>query len=189
MIAYSFIHIAELQRSCGAAPSTIFSDAAESELHKQSAELQGLYLRKLQCQKELETATILTEDKNRRAIQGKALMSEVQSHLEVLEDNMTELMVEIKQLLDEQGNKEQQLDYMQQGQGLQLWPIPQVNSAESTRTVSVLIKPCGYRKLGFQNFDVALTSCKHAFHPFCLCVMLKAGSRCFVCQELLHPNW
>jgi hypothetical protein len=78
---------------------------------------------------------------------------------------------------------------MPKKRGLQLWPIPHVNDPDCTRTVTVVIKPCGYCKMGFQNFDVVLMSCKHAFHPFYLCVMMKVGSSCFVCHEPLHPNW
>jgi hypothetical protein len=114
---------------------------------------------------------------------------EVQSDLEVLDQNLNGLMEEIKQLLHEQDNVEQQLDCMRKGRGLRLWPIPHVNDPDFTRSIPVVIKPCGYCNMEFQNFDVALTSCKHAFHPFCLCVMMKAGSTCFICREPLHPNW
>jgi hypothetical protein len=91
---------------------------------------------------------------------------EVQSNLEVLDQNLNGLMEEIKQLLHEQDNVEQQLECMHKGRGLRLWPIPHVNDPDFTRSIPVVIKPCGYCNMGFQNFDVAPTAANALFTHF-----------------------
>jgi hypothetical protein len=37
--------------------------------------------------------------------------------------------------------------------------------------------------------DVAVISCKHMFHPFCLGAMLKQSNKCCICNVKLHPDW
>jgi hypothetical protein len=37
--------------------------------------------------------------------------------------------------------------------------------------------------------DVAITSCKHTFHPFYLGATLKESNKCYVCNVKLHFNW
>jgi hypothetical protein len=39
-------------------------------------------------------------------------------------------------------------------------------------------------------FDpIAITSCKHTFHPFCLGELFRFNNKCCVCAQLLHPKW
>ena len=65
MIGNFIIHIAELEKCSATATSTISSNVTKFVLHELNAKLQGLYLKKLYCQKELHTIAIFTEDKNR----------------------------------------------------------------------------------------------------------------------------
>ncbi len=46
----------------------------------------------------------------------------------------------------------------------------------------IIVKPCGFCNEGFHCMDVAVTSCKHTFHPLCLSAMLKYSNKwCMQC--------
>jgi hypothetical protein len=49
-----------------------------------------------------------------------------------------------------------------------------------------LLKACEFCKA---RYDILVTSCKHTYHPFCLCEMLKIENKCFVYGELLQLKW
>lgn len=79
-----------------------------------------------------------------------------------------------------------QLEEMQQGKGLSFWPkpilhpIPPIDGDSSL--VYILLKPRGYYKRWFTSYDVAITSCKHTYHPFCLTHLCKEDDKCLVCK-------
>jgi hypothetical protein len=53
----------------------------------------------------------------------------------------------------------------------------------------ISLNPCEYCNRGYQCHDIAITSCKHAFHPFCLAQVVKSSNRCFICGLILHLDW
>jgi hypothetical protein len=61
-------------------------------------------------------------------------------------------------------------------------------SKDSGRTF-VIMKPCRFCNQGFHYMDVAITFCKHTFHPFCLGVVLKESNKCCVCNVTFHLDW
>jgi hypothetical protein len=38
-------------------------------------------------------------------------------------------------------------------------------------------------------YDIAITSCKHTYHPFCLIEVLRDNNKCLICDELSHLDW
>jgi hypothetical protein len=81
---------------------------------------------------------------------------------------------------------------MRKGGGLTFWPKPMVQmekgSSNLVRTI-IAIKYCGFCDSVFELNDIAVTSCRHTYHPFCLGIMVKSSYKCRVCDEDLHPNW
>jgi hypothetical protein len=53
----------------------------------------------------------------------------------------------------------------------------------------IVIKPCGYCNQNYHRANIAITSYKHTFHPFCLRAMLHNSNKCGVCKQKLHPYW
>jgi hypothetical protein len=51
------------------------------------------------------------------------------------------------------------------------------------------VRPCGWCRRGYHCFDIAVTSCKHVFHPFCLVEAFRETSTCVVYGTMLHPDW
>lgn len=154
--------------------------------------LQGLLTEKTKLLAQLEVLKTLSDDKRQRALQGESLHLEVQNDIEVLTHEMEGVMDDITHLVGECDEIELQVDSMRKGSGMSFWPIPQIHSEQSFIDVGrnvVVIKPCGYCNKGFPNMDVAVTPCKHTFHPFCLGVMLKTSNKCLVCKEYFHPDW
>ncbi len=67
--------------------------------------------------------------------------------------------------------------------------IPPEKPTNDGRRFVIIVQPCGYCNQWFHCFDIAITSCKHTFHPFCFCAMLQNSNKCCVCKQKLHPNW
>ncbi len=63
------------------------------------------------------------------------------------------------------------------------------DALEDSGRTFVIVKPCGFCNHGFHCMDVAITFCKHTFHPFCHGVMLKESNKCCVCNVKLHLDW
>jgi hypothetical protein len=81
---------------------------------------------------------------------------------------------------------------MKKENGISFWLQPffhlDVPLEDSGHNV-IVIKACGYYNQWYHCGDVALTSHKHTFHPFCLATMLKDSNKCKICIQKLHPNW
>jgi hypothetical protein len=60
---------------------------------------------------------------------------------------------------------------------------------ETNSTPFIVLKACGFCKVGYNYYDISITSYNHTYHPFCLGEMLKIGNKCLVCGELLHFKW
>ena len=146
---------------------------------------------KTKLQAQLEVLKTLSADKHQRALQGESMHLEAQNDIEVLTQEMDGVMEDIKHLMSECDEIEVQVAAMRKGRGMSFWPIPQVHIENSFLEVGrnvIVIKPCGYCTKGFPNMDIAVTPCRHTFHPFCLGVMLKTSNKCLVCKEYFHPN-
>lgn len=147
---------------------------------------------KTKLQAQLEVLKTLSADKRQRALQGESMHLEAQNDIEVLTQEMDGVMEDIKHLMSECDEIEVQVAAMRKGSGMSFWPIPQVHIENSFLEVGrnvIVIKPCGYCTKGFPNMDIAVTPCRHTFHPFCLGVMLKTSNKCVVCKEYFHPDW
>lgn len=83
--------------------------------------------------------------------------------------------------------------WMENGGGISIWPKPILHpllAKDGFDNLSYVdINPCGFCNRGFHCFDVVLTSCRHAFHPFCISEVARTGNKCVVCEELFHPDW
>jgi hypothetical protein len=51
------------------------------------------------------------------------------------------------------------------------------------------VRQRGWCRRGYHCFDIAVTSCKHMFHPFCLAEAFRESSTCAICGTVLHPDW
>jgi hypothetical protein len=87
----------------------------------------------------------------------------------------------------------QQKEDIENNHGLSVWPRPILLLAASKvgdeNFLYLIIKPCAFCNRGFHCWDIAATSCKHTFHPFCLSEIVRTSNRCFVCNALFHPDW
>ncbi len=87
-----------------------------------------------------------------------------------------------------------QLHGMKERTGMSFWPTPIMHPTKlPTNDIEarafIIIKPCGYCNQCFHCHDIAIISCKHVFHPFCLDAMLKDSNKCYMCKQKFHPNW
>ncbi len=85
-------------------------------------------------------------------------------------------------------NIQMQQDKMKIGKGMAFKPKPNLHFKdvlEDSSKTFVIVKPCGFCNQGFHCMDVAITSCKHTFHPFYLGAMLKESNKCCVCNVKL----
>jgi hypothetical protein len=67
------------------------------------------------------------------------------------------------------------MDRMKKDGGMGFWPTPIMHLTKPSNDGSrnfVIIKSCGYCHSWFHCDDIAITSCKHTFHLFCLGAML-----------------
>ncbi len=66
-------------------------------------------------------------------------------------------------------------------------PLPIVHLEKPTHDGGknvIVIKPCGYYNQNYHCVDIAITSYKHTFHPFCLRAMLwNSNNVAFVCKR------
>lgn len=113
--------------------------------------------------------------------------------IEIIGIELAQLLQEGGKLVEEEETICSWLHDMKKGFSMCFWPIPIMHPMkpiydEGARTF-VIIKPCGYCNQYFHCHDVAMTGCKHTFHPFCLCVMLKNSNNYCVCKQKLHLNW
>lgn len=81
------------------------------------------------------------------------------------------------------------------------WPRPMVytveghsDDAELAREEegqTVHFKDCQLCFFAFPNLDIVITSCGHAYHPYCAAVVFANARPCmaFGCNALPHPNW
>jgi hypothetical protein len=148
--------------------------------------------KKLEMERELEDAKTLGRDK-KRAFQGEALHKEVEVDYEMMELELQRILLDVEALVKEEDNILSQLHEMKTRQGgMCFYPLPIVHPKipvnDGGKNV-VIIKPCGYYNLCYHCCDIAITSCKHTFHPFCLGAMLQKSNKCVVCKQKLHLDW
>ncbi len=53
----------------------------------------------------------------------------------------------------------------------------------------ILVKPCGFCNRRYHCRDIAIASCKHTFHPFCLREFHRASNKCCIYAQVFHPYW
>lgn len=63
--------------------------------------------------------------------------------------------------------------------GKSFWPKPIIHPFTNSDDLTyIATKPYGFCNRAYHWYDVAVTSCKHTFHPFCLGEMLRINNRC-----------
>jgi hypothetical protein len=98
---------------------------------------------------------------------------------------------EVEKLVLEQRNICFQLHAMKKGGGMSFQPTPIIHLKKPTNDGGrcvIIVQPCGYCNQCFHCFDIAVTSCKHLFHPLCFGAMLQNSNKCCVCKQKLRPN-
>lgn len=72
-------------------------------------------------------------------------------------------------------------------------PLPFIsmdNDASKISPSHLLILPCPFCLRGFDlAWDYKLVSCRHAYHSWCVVSHFSTSSKCFICEEEMHPNW
>jgi predicted HD phosphohydrolase len=53
-------------------------------------------------------------------------------------------------------------------------------------TSFIIVKLCGFYNKGYDGNDIAITSYKHTFHPFCCGELIKKTNKCMICGQILH---
>lgn len=169
-----------------------FEDMAVANVDYLNYELGAAVKDKLKLQADVASELAKSEDRKKLALQAEAMYMEVENEVEMLSMTLKRIQKHIQQLSNEEGSIEEQLEMMREGSGMCFWPKPLVQLEKPVEEVPrnvLIIGACGYCDSIFEFNDIAVTSCKHAFHPFCLGVMLKSSRKCLVCKQDLHPNW
>jgi hypothetical protein len=72
-------------------------------------------------------------------------------------------------------------------------PLPFISMDNDVFKISLnhlLILPCPFCLRGFDiAWDCKLALCKHAYHSWCVVLDFLNSSKCFICEEEIHPNW
>jgi hypothetical protein len=126
------------------------------------------------------------------ALQGEILYKEFQVKIAKLEDVVLEAREELGRLKREVATVGRQIGEMKSSGGIEFQPKSLLHppSSDILGSDSFLhVRPCGWYRRGYQCFDIAVTSCKHMFHPFCLAEAFRETSTCVVCRTMLHPEW
>lgn len=134
----------------------------------------------------------LLEGQRKRALQGEILYEEFQVKTKKLEGVLLEARAELGRLEREVAAVGRQIDEMKSTGGVKFLPKPLLHppSSDILGSDSYLhVRPCGWCRRGYHCFDIAVTSCKHMFHPFCLAEAFRETSSCVVCGSTLHPEW
>ncbi len=140
---------------------------------------------KSKLEDELNMAKIITEDKCKRAIQGEALFKEAKEEFEIIGLELQIFTQEVRELVKEEETIHSQIDAMKKGGGMSFQPSPIIHPTrlpnDGTRNYFI-VKTCGYRHGWFHYTDIAIFSCKHSFHSFCLGTMFQNSNKCYVCK-------
>jgi hypothetical protein len=123
---------------------------------------------------------------------GEALVANTKVDFMKLEEVITKARCEVFVLEDEAKVIQRQLENMKKMSGNSFWlkPIIHPNGQGGNDNLMYIVeKPCGFFFQGFHCNDVAITSCKHTYHPFCLGELLRENNNCSLCEQVLHLDW
>jgi hypothetical protein len=84
-----------------------------------------------------------------------------------------------------------QLQEMQMGVGMSIWPKPILHPSKPLCDVAnmTIIKTCGLCQQCYYCYDIVVTYCLHAYHLTCLGEHLKTNNKCKVCNYRLQFDW
>jgi hypothetical protein len=131
-------------------------------------------------------AKIIAENKCKRAFQGEVLFKEVEEEFEIIGLKLQRVTHEVKELVKEEETIHSQIDAMKKGGCMSFWSSPIMHLARPTNDGTrncFIMKTCGHCHGWFYCADIAISSCKHNFHLFCLSAMLQNSNKCFVCKQ------
>ena len=109
-------------------------------------------------------------------------------HIAKLKDVVLEAHEELSRLDREVAPVGRQIEDMKLVGGIKFCPKPLLHPSSSDILDLDMYfhdKPCTWCKQGCHCFNIAIISCKHVFHSYCLAEV----STCVVYGILLHPHW
>jgi hypothetical protein len=152
-----------------------------------------VHSRKRDLQNRLIIDRTLLEDKRKLALQGKLLFQEFEQEMLKLDVVVTDVTEELARLEVEVVSVQNQLLAMKNSGGASLWPKPILHpsslESELESDKNLHIRPCSWCRRGFHCYNIAVASCKHLYHPFCLVEAFKESENCISCKQQLHPDW
>jgi len=138
----------------------------------------------------LKIAKFGVENKKNLTMEGEVFFQDAEVEFSKVDDVILDAMVLVSRLKVEVLAFDMQLEGMKLMGGISFWPKPMLHPCMSHNFVnSLTMNPCGYYYRGYECTDIAFTSCKHAYHPFCFVQVIKAFNHYLVCNSMLHLNW
>jgi hypothetical protein len=127
-----------------------------------------------------------------RVMVGEALVANTKVDFMMLEEVVIEARRGFLVLEHEAKVIQRQLQNMKKMSGNSFWPKPIIHpngQRGNDNLMCIVEKPCGFCFWGFHCNDVAITSCKYTYQPFCLGKLLRENNNCSLCEQVLHLDW
>jgi hypothetical protein len=120
-------------------------------------------------EKQLEMQKKFVEEKQKNVVQGEVTFVDTKVDYLKMEDVIANAKREVLMLQVEEKTIYRQLEEMKYKSGTSFWPKPIVHPMLNNKFETyILVNPCGFCNRGYYCHDIAIASCKHTFHPFCL---------------------
>ena len=157
-----------------------------------TAQFKSLKIKRDFHERQLLISQELLERQHKRALQGEILYKEFQVQSAKLNDVVDEAREELGKLDTEVTTVGRQTEDIKSIGGITFFPKPILHPTLSDILDSdsyLYVRPCGWCRRGYYCFDIAVTSCKHMFHPFCLAEAFRETSIFVICRTRLHLDW
>ncbi len=140
-------------------------------------------------QRQLEMQNVFVEKKQKNVVKGEVTFVDTKVDylkMEVIVDAKHEVLL----LQVEEKIIYWQLEEMKNKSGTSFWPKSIVHPMLNNKfEMYILDNPCGFCNRRYYCHDIAIVSCKHTCHQFCLGELLKVINKCSICAQMFHPNW
>jgi hypothetical protein len=135
----------------------------------------------------------MLEDKMERVVVGEALVAYNKVDFLKIENVIVDAKHEIIVLEEEEKSIHKKLESMKKVSGLSFWPKPivhpSVHETSENPMYIIWLNIVDFCFWGIHCGDVAINFCKHTSHPFVLGELLRDNNICFICEQILPPNW
>lgn len=164
----------------------------EDKMNSAKAELQEMCINRQVAERQLLLARASLDEKIKRVVQGESIYEEFEVECRKLEELISEVTGEGSRLQRELLSVSTHLEEVKKKSGFSLWPKAILHPPATEidcKPQYLIVNRCGWCKRGYHCYDIAVASCKHMFHPYCLGEVFKKSQSCVVCEQPIHPDW